>query len=93
MMDDSVKVSGLIAVLLIALLVSAVSVIYSKHESRKAFVVLQKLLTEKDEMDVYWGRLQLEQGAWTAHGRIESLAEAKLDMKQPDQVKIVVVQP
>ena len=92
-MSNTVKLYGLFAALLAALLVSAVFVVFSKHESRKAFVELQKLLSEKDEMDVYWGRLQLEQGAWTAHGRIESLAQAKLDMNQPKQVKIIVVRP
>lgn len=93
MTNDAVNSTWLLLILVVVTLISAVAVINSKHESRKEFVVLQKLLGDKDDMDVYWGRLQLELGAWTAHGRIEVLAETKLNMQQPEQAKIIVVQP
>lgn len=89
-MDE--KQTLIISGLLLAVIISAVSVVYSKHESRTAFVKLQALLSEKDRMDVYWGKLQLEQGAWTAHGRIENDAE-KLGMITPDSTEIIVVKP
>ena len=77
----------------IAVLVSAMAVIYAKHENRKHFVELQALLKQRDEMEINWGRLQLEQGAWATHGRIEQLARKKLDMITPPTQSVVVVQP
>ena len=85
--------SALIVVLVIAVLASAIGAIYSKHESRKAFVELQALLSEKDHMEVYWGKLQLEQGAWTAHGKIENDAKEHLGMISPNSTEIIVVKP
>lgn len=74
-------------------LVSATGVIYSKHESRKLFVQLQALQKEQDQMDIEWGRMQLEQSTWATHGRIERLARKKLDMKIPSADKVVIIRP
>lgn len=84
-----------IAVVLLGLvvLVSAMMVIYAKHENRKYFVELQALQKQRDEMEIDWGRLQLEQGAWATHGRIEQLARKQLDMIIPPTQSVVVVQP
>jgi len=84
-----------IAVVLLglAVLVSAMSVIYAKHENRKYFVELQSLQNQRDEMEIDWGRLQLEQGAWATHGRIEQLARKRLDMIIPPSQSVVIVRP
>lgn len=74
-------------------LVSATGVIYSKHESRKLFVQLQVLQKEQDQMDIEWGRMQLEQSTWATHGRIERLARKKLDMKIPSADEVVIIRP
>ncbi len=74
-------------------LVSAAGVIYSKHESRKLFVQLQALQKEQDQMDIEWGRMQLEQSTWATHGRIERLARKKLDMQIPSVDKVVIIRP
>ncbi|HEC30092.1 MAG TPA: cell division protein FtsL [Gammaproteobacteria bacterium] len=74
-------------------LVSATGVIYSKHESRKLFVQLQALQKEQDQMDIEWGRMQLEQSTWATHGRIERLARKKLDMQIPSVDKVVIIRP
>jgi len=91
-MNDHLQVA-LMAGLVVAVLSSAVAAIYSKHESRKAFVELQGLLREKDRMEIYWGKLQLEQGAFTAHGKIENDAKANLGMISPGSTEIIVVKP
>jgi cell division protein FtsL len=91
-MSDHTQVA-LIVGLVATVLFSAVTAIYSKHESRKAFVELQGLLSEKDRMEIYWGKLQLEQGAFTAHGKIENDAKANLGMISPGTTEIIVVKP
>jgi cell division protein FtsL len=76
-----------------SVLSSAFSVIHAKHMTRKNFVELQILQKQRDDMDDYWGRLQLEQGAWATHGRIEDLARNKLEMVMPNSKSIVIIQP
>lgn len=70
---------------------SAIMLVYSKHESRKLFTELQLLQKEQDHMDVEWGRLQLEQSAWATHGRVEQLAEKKLGLQIPAAENVVIL--
>ena len=81
----------IVAVLVLAIMASALGVIYSKHETRKLFVQLQKLHKQVDEINIEWGRLQLEQSAWSSHGRIEKIALQKLNMKLPKADEIIYI--
>jgi cell division protein FtsL len=81
----------LVITLALAVLISAVAVIEAKHESRKRFVALQALETERDRMNVEWGQLQLEQGTWATHSRIESIAYKQLHMVIPEMGSIVII--
>ena len=85
----------LVPLLLAALVLgSAIGVVYSKHQSRKLFVALEGLNRERDELNIEWGRLQLEQSTWSTHGRIERVARERLgmDLPGPDETVIVVPQ-
>ena len=83
----------LVAGLIIAVLGSAVAVVLIKHDSRKMFVELQELERTRDALNVEWGQLQLEQGTWATHNRIESLATSKLNLLIPSADAIVLVTP
>ena len=74
-------------------MLSAFGVIYTKHETRKTFVEIQQLHKHIDELNVEWGRLQLEQGTWSAHGRVETIARSQLKMQLPDTNSVVYIQP
>ncbi len=80
--------------LAVAVLASALAVVYSQHRSRALFIELQRLETTQAELDTEWGRLELEQSTWATQGRIERLAREKLNMRLPDfeQAEIVVLQ-
>lgn len=80
-----------IGVLLFLVMSSAISVIYTKHESRKLFVELQQVNREIDELDIDWGRLQLEQSAWSSHGRVEKIARKRLDMRLPAADEVIYI--
>ena len=81
----------LIPVLLFAVVASAMSTTYAKHQSRTLFKELQGLEQARDEMNVEWGQLQLEQSTYTMHGKVENAARDRLRMKLPDQQKIVIL--
>lgn len=73
--------------------ISALGVVYVKHQKRKSFVELQSLQSERDHLDVEWGRLQLEQSTWAAHGRLEGMARKDLGMGMPRGQEVVIVRP
>lgn len=75
----------------LASIATAFGVVYAKHVSRKEFIGLQGLLTQRDKMNVEWGRLLLEEGAWSSHGRVEKLARERLGMRLPSAADVVIV--
>lgn len=79
---------GALAVVVIG---SSVGVVFSKHQSRKLFVELERLNQERDELNIEWGRLQLEQSSWAAHGRVEQIARERLHMTLPLPGETVIV--
>lgn len=84
---------SLMIVLALAVLASAVAVVYAKYQSRTLFTELQGLKRAQDRMDVEWGQLQLEQSTWAAHGRVESIARKRLGMVLPEPQQVVVINP
>lgn len=82
-----------LSVLVILVMASAISVVYSKHLNRKLFVELQQLNKSIDRLNVEWGRLQLEEGAWADHGRLEKIARTELNMLMPDVNSVVYLKP
>lgn len=77
--------------LLVLLMVSAVTVVQLKHETRLQFVTLQQLQAQRDVLNVEWGQLLLEEGAWSQHRRVEQLARTRLGMGAPDPRNVAVV--
>jgi cell division protein FtsL len=85
----------IVAFLLLLLLVvsSGVGVVYARHEHRQQFVALTALERERDELNIEFGRLQLEQATWAETNRIEQVARIALGMKYPDASELRVIQP
>ncbi len=71
---------------------SAIALVYTKHESRKLFVELEELTTERDELNIEWGQLQIEQSTWATHGRIEQVANDKLSLVRPEATEVFVIE-
>ncbi len=78
-------------ILWLAVLASAVGVIYARHQARNLFVHLEKLNAERDALDMEWGRLQLEQSAWSSNAFVERVASAKLHMNLPQTRDVRIV--
>ncbi|MBS0375480.1 MAG: cell division protein FtsL [Proteobacteria bacterium] len=82
-----------IAALWLAVLGSAAGVVYVKHQARMLFVELERLSAERDRLNIEWGRLQLEQSAWSAHGFVEQVASRQLRMTIPSATDVKIIQP
>jgi len=83
----------LLPVLWVAVLVSAVAVIQVRNEARTLFTELEHLSAERDELNIEWGQLQLEQSAWSNHGFVERVANDKLRMTLPQPAEVRIVAP
>ena len=73
-------------------LVSALALVYTKHESRKLFIELEQLTAERDELNIEWGQLQIEQSTWATHARIEKLAANELSLSRPKPNDVFVIE-
>ena len=82
-----------IVLLGLALLGTSLGVVYSKQEARNRFNDLQRLTRERDELDIEWGQLQLEQSTWATNGRVESVARDDLHMVIPQATDLRIVRP
>ena len=80
-----------IAVAWAGVLLSALAAVYARHEARKLFVELQTLQQTRDELEIEWGRLQIEQGMLATHARVEQLARERLEMRLPEPDEVAVL--
>ena len=71
-------ITGLLALSVVG---SALFVVVARHDSRTRFTVLERLVAERDELNIEWGRLQLEQATWADPSRIERVATRDLGMR------------
>lgn len=80
-----------LVLLLVATLVSAIGVVWTRHESRVLFVELTRLQNQRDELNIEYGRLELEQATWAEPRRIDEEARSKLGMLTPRPQDIQLV--
>jgi cell division protein FtsL len=83
----------LVTLLALANVISAIGVVHARHRHRQLFVELTKLEKARDELNIEFGRLQLEQATWAESNRIDQIARSRLGMKFPETGDIVVVRP
>ena len=80
-------------ILWFAVLGSAAAAVYCKHRARELFVELEHLNARRDNLEIEWGQLQLEQSAWSTHAFVERIASTKLHMAMPPPKDIEIVAP
>jgi cell division protein FtsL len=83
----------LIGLLVVANVLSAIAVVFARHEHRQLFIALTGLEKTRDALNIEFGRLQLEQATWAESNRIDQVARNRLGMRFPETREIVVVRP
>lgn len=78
-------------VLLAVVMVSAIAVVWTRHQSRTLFVQLSQLQSQRDALNIEYGQLELEQATWAEPRRIDSEARTRLGMitPRPQDVQLV----
>jgi cell division protein FtsL len=87
------EIAGVLA-LAACVVASGVWIVDVEHRSRELFIETEALNRELDRLQTDWGRLQIEQGTYATHSRIEALVRQRLQLTVPtgDQL-VVVVEP
>jgi len=80
-----------VAILALAVLLSALGVIYVTHVTRILHATYQRHLIEQDRLQVERGQLLLERSTWMMQAKVEQIAENKLGMVMPAYKSTVVV--
>jgi cell division protein FtsL len=78
-------------ILAAVLAASALGVVAARHKARELYVALSHEQDRARELDVEFGRLQLEQSTWAMHSRIEKIASGRLGMSVPDAHRMQAV--
>ena len=82
-----------VPLLWLAALGSAAGAIWCRHRARELFVELERLQARRDDLQIEWGQLQLEQSAWSTHAFVERVASTRLHMATPPPKEIEIVAP
>lgn len=70
---------------------SGLALISAKHDARQLFVELERLKAQRDQLQIEWGQLQLEQSTWATHARMEDLGRGELALVTPAPQEIVLL--
>jgi len=84
---------AVVALLGAAVFLSAIALIDARHQNRVLFEQLVLMHQERDQLNIDWGRLLLEESTWSTHAYIEQSATQKLDMGLPADPQVLVVKP
>jgi cell division protein FtsL len=82
-----------VPLLWLAVLASAAGAIYCEHRARELFTELEGLNARRDNLQIEWGQLQLEQTAWSSHAFVERVASTRLHMATPPPKDIEIIAP
>jgi len=85
-----VEIVGVLA-LAACVAASGIWIVSVEHRSRQLFIEAEALNRELDQLQIDWGRLQIEQSTYAQHSRIETLARQRLRLTEPADDQLVVV--
>jgi cell division protein FtsL len=81
-------VAKLNLLLLVILVACALTLVSAQHRARTLYAEREQAQMLARELDVEYGRLQLEAGTWSRPARIAQSAAGKLGMQMPEPRRI-----
>lgn len=87
------KETAVLAMLLVALMITALAVIYCKNYSRSLFIDIERNERALDQFEVEWGQMQLELTTLAEQNRVEAIARERLRLVMPAREKIIYIKP
>jgi cell division protein FtsL len=90
MSKQLLEIVGVI-VLAASVVASGIWIVEVEHRSRQLFIQAEALSRELEEIEIDWGRLQIEQSTHGAHSLVETVARERLQLAEPSGDQLVVV--
>lgn len=72
-----------LALMLLACMASALTVVHFAHLNRQLTIAQDGMYQQRDQLDIEWRNLLLEQRALAEHSRVEDIARSRLQMVRP----------
>lgn len=80
-----------VALLWVGCLASAMGAVYAEFMQRKYVLAHEQAVQHRDELEIEWERLRIEESSLAAHARIDRVARERLHMRAPEYDAIVRV--
>ena len=80
------------ALLCLCIFTTAVAVVYMKDLNRRLYIQYQSLQQVENQAQVDWGKLLLEQSAWSTQARVQSIARQQLGMVMPSRRSVTLLE-
>lgn len=80
-----------LVLLLLGCIASALVVVHFAHLNRQLTIAQDLLYQQRDQLDIEWRNLLLEQRALAEHSRVEDIARNRLQMIRPAAERDVAV--
>lgn len=80
-----------LVLLLLACIASALVVVHFAHLNRQLTIAQDSLYQQRDQLDIEWRNLVLEQRALSEHSRVEDIARNRLNMVRPSGEQDIAV--
>ncbi len=77
--------------LVVVLVLCALSLVTSRHQSRRLFIELERAQAQARGYETEYGQLQLEQSTWGMPARVEKIAREQLRMQLPTAARTEIV--
>ena len=81
----------LVLLFILVNVISALFIVQFAHMNRLAFIEQDRLLQQRDELDIQWRHNLIEQRTLAEHSRIEAIVGDKLGLYRPKLADEVVV--
>lgn len=78
-------------ILLVAVVISGIAVVYIRHQHRLTFIALKDAQLQRDQLNIEWRQLLLEQSTWSLHHVVEKNAREKLGMITPSSKDMMIL--
>lgn len=82
---------NIVLMLLVAVVISGIAVVYVRHQHRLTFIALTDAQLQRDQLNIEWRQLLLEESTWSVHHLIEKKAREKLDMITPSPADMMIL--
>lgn len=80
-----------VVLLMLLLFVTSIANIYTRHQHRLEYVRFSNAVIERDELNIEWNQLLVEESLWSFPHRVEKDATRALAMKMPSAKDIVLL--